>query len=291
MSTERSPMFGLYRFHGETHSHVGETMGKVMKQDIQKSFEFYHTHMTSTLGYTEDELKSSALSFKDTIEKRSPQLSEEINGVAKGSQMEQWKIYMMNARSEFVAARPFMPPAKPTTPAAATECTSFADPNNKVLAQTWDFDESLESVSYVVSVKVGDGVEIVMVMEAGLIGKFGMNSLGVGVSFNMLGQKEFEQTTPTGGCVPIHVLLREALMCDSTDSAVKRLTHLAPHFTSGRVTVMDKTGECRLVEIAGPRVDPISPADIYTPIAVHSNHYLRCVARSLPTPDWRGAKR
>jgi len=99
-----------------------------------------------------------------------------------------------------------------------------------------------------------------------------LNNAGLGVCLNILtvGSK-------LGG-VPIHVMLRAILDCQSADEATA-IIERAPLGKSSNVMVADRTGNCFDREFAG---DETLTPDAIGGNLVHTNHYL---GKEINAPD------
>jgi len=243
---------------GDAHQR-GVSHGEQLRSEIAEALVFYR----DIFNLPEDVVLQHAAHFQSIIAAFNPGYSDEINGIAEGAGQDPLWIVALNARTEILALN------KQTT---TNECTSmcfFAPP---ILGQTWDWGQRLEAICAVMRINRPDGHVIRMLTEPGIIGKIGMNNAGLGVCLNIL----------TLGCrlegVPIHVMLRAILDCQSTDEATTMIER-APHGKSSNVMVADRTGNCFDREFAGN--ETLTPKAIGGNL-IHTNHYL---GEEINSPD------
>ncbi len=115
-----------------------------------------------------------------------------------------------------------------------------------------------------------------MVTEAGIVGKIGLNSAGVGVCLNAIRARGVHW-----GRLPTHIALRTALECTSYAEAAATLERVGVA-TSCHILVADRTGAVGL-EFSHADLQKL-PLDAASGRLVHSNHFL------VPhrTPDGAG---
>lgn len=107
---------------------------------------------------------------------------------------------------------------------------------------------------------------IQMITEAGIIGKIGFNSVGVGVCLNAIRSQGMDPTR-----LPVHLALRMALESHSTKEALQSLEHwgiAAP----GHILIADSTGDAVGFEFTSTTMAKLLP-DAKGRV-VHSNHLL-----------------
>src|SRR5690606_13306076 len=114
-----------------------------------------------------------------------------------------------------------------------------------------------------------EGPNYVTIVEAGLLGKFAMNSAGFTLSVNTL---VTSADIDTSG-LPFHVLLRALVDCQTTYDAVELLSSVQ-RASSGNYLVGTPDGamldiECEPGGIAGVHVLPLVNGQI-----THTNHFV-----------------
>ena len=104
-------------------------------------------------------------------------------------------------------------------------CTalSWHDDNSALLAQNWDWRPAQQpNLIHLTILQPGQSIE--MITEAGIIGKIGLNSAGIGVCLNAIRVKGVSYEK-----LPVHLALRKALEYSGD------LNELAGHFKAGGV--------------------------------------------------------
>ncbi len=181
-----------------------------------------------------------------------PLQNAEIEGLAAGAAQPDWLLYALNARSEIL------------NNVKVAECTSLIDTRRRILAQNWDWGRALEERVVLLRVRGENGGDIATLTEAGILGKVGMNSAGLGVCLNIL-----SYPGRLDG-LPVHVFLRAVLERDNVTAVRALLAGYGPGKAS-HLLVADATGDSLSVEFAGKRWFELQPRDGFL---CHSNHYL-----------------
>lgn len=189
-------------------------------------------------------------------------------GVASGAGVELADIIAINVRTE-IAFGLFSDGC--TALAWKTDYASF-------LAQNWDWMEAQKANLIVLTIVQQDKPAIKMVTEAGLIGKIGLNSAGVGVCLNAIKVKGMDPTR-----LPCHLGLRMVLESNSREEAVQKLEKYGIA-SSCHMLVADATGgvglEWSSVEVQ--KVTMNASKQVF-----HSNHYLAKHA-GVEDTNWLG---
>ncbi|MCC5579475.1 hypothetical protein IMZ11_27965 [Microtetraspora sp. AC03309] len=187
----------------------------------------------------------------------SPELAEEIEGVAEGAGVPLWVVAALNARTEILAVA--------GTPRGG-ECSTVVRTGPRSLGgQTWDWHEELADGWHVQSVR-GDTVSFTGITEYGILAKIGVNEAGVGVLFNILGHMD-----DGAHGVPVHLVARRVLGgAESFADAIDILSG-APVSASTVVTVVT-ADRAACVELSPAGVAVIPPDE--TGRLVHTNHFI-----------------
>ncbi len=112
--------------------------------------------------------------------------------------------------------------------------------------------------------------------QPGIVGKIGFNSASVGVCLNAI------RARPTStSLLPIHVLLRLALECESVDDAIASIESLGGAASSQHILIADKDG-ARGLELS-PRGGFYLKEDERGVLA-HTNHFLE--NKLVDEPPW-----
>lgn len=159
----------------------------------------------------------------------------------------------------------------PTTPVKLDGCTSLACKDDasghSFLAQNWDWqkEQAPNLVICHVSQPDTDIPDFSMATEAGIIGKIGFNSKGVGVCLNAIRARGVDPSK-----LPVHLALRTVLESCSRAAAVDiiKRTGVAG---SAHILVADETGSVGL-ECTSKGVKELQMDDRGQ--VIHSNHLL-----------------
>jgi isopenicillin-N N-acyltransferase-like protein len=203
------------------------------------------------------EVEQVAMEFMPLLLKQRP-LFEEIQGVAHGSDNNLATIVALNARTEIMYGM------------MDDGCTSLAwktESGKSFLAQNWDWQVEQKENLVVLDVVPEDGKpRFKMVTEAGIIGKIGLNEVGVGVCLNAIRARGVDVSR-----MPAHLGLRLVLESRSRDEAVKKLDSLGIG-SACTIVIADSTGgvalECSAKGIK--KIDMDENGRVF-----HSNHFLK----------------
>ncbi|KAI9830719.1 MAG: hypothetical protein M1819_005383 [Sarea resinae] len=233
---------------------VGRQHGRFAREQIRKSLAFY-------AGYFERKSKmdwpaavKSAELFLPILEADWPDLVEEMKGVAEGASLPFSSIMALNARSEISMGM------------MSDGCTSLAwrTAGFSIIAQNWDWEDAQQDNLIALHIQRASKPSISQITEAGIIGKIGINSAGVGVCLNAIRARGVRFTS-----LPAHLALRVALDSSTRAEAVSALEK-AGVATAFNILVADATGatslECSAVDLI--------KLDMDNGRIAHSNHFL-----------------
>lgn len=233
------------------HVRIGLDHGQSAAGKIRRNVDFYREFISTLTPEADGRLVQLAQHFGEVIKANAPLMAQEIEAIAEGAGLAPHWLYMLNARSEILAQ---------TLP----ECTSVFSPESGVLAQNWDFSPNMQDATVLLDIEFEDGLKVMTVTEAGMVGKIGMNSRGVGVCLNML----HTERNVTGE--PIHVLLR-TLMQAGDIAAVRERISQAGTRRSGNVLVGTAYDGGLNIEYLGSRM---RQSEVAGKPFVHTNHPL-----------------
>ena len=203
-------------------------------------------------------VQDEALASLAAVDAWDPDLAAEIRGTAAGTDLAEWQIAALNARTEILSLASGQRPG---------ECSTVIStiPGRVFSAQTWDWHEELAASWHLQSVTHQEG-SFVGLTEFGILAKIGVNSHGIGVHLNVLGHRE-----DAPGAVPVHLAAAQVLYRAQTLDDALDLLLAVPVRTSSSISVVTPQG-ARMVELspAGPQVLG-SDSDSYL---LHTNHFL-----------------
>lgn len=238
----------------------GRARGSQLRDILQRSFDRY-LELFHTAGRTTDEVRVDGLRTLEALNLWQSRYADEIEHVASAAGLEAWQIAALNARTEILAAG---------HSAAAHECSTIAkriregDHPTTFSIQTWDWHIELDDFWHTQEVR-GFGHAVVGFTEAGILGKAGMNSAGLGTHFNILGH-----TADGAGGVPMHVLATAMLeQCGTIDEALAFIRE-APISASSAFTMVEQ-GRAVSVELSPSGIFVVPMTDDRV---IRTNHFL-----------------
>lgn len=233
----------------------GLAHGRQLKDRIHKTFNFYQQAIFHNSSLNVEQIQARARQVAKLIEGFETDFITEIEAIAEGADIDSWKIYALNARTEILNA-------------PVAECTSLYFEETALLGQTWDWIRELEELIVIVRYEYADGRNIITLTEPGMLAKIGLNNSGLGVCLNFLvSSHELDG-------VPVHIVLRAILECSSIDEAREKIgrsgTGKSSHFLVG-----DANGKCFGMEFAAGKCIEIGSQN---GVLVHTNH---CIGQGI----------
>ncbi|KIW44969.1 uncharacterized protein PV06_03398 [Exophiala oligosperma] len=234
---------------------IGLEHGTNAKPQIQSTIAFYTDLFLRKCNLTWQAACNEADKFTPHIHERYPHLENEMQGIAKGAGLGYNEILALNVRSELFFG------------AALDGCTSLSWKTGKAsfVAQNWDWmKEQKENLVLLKIDQVGQP-SIQMLTEAGMIGKIGLNSAGLGLCVNAI---RCAGSDPTR--TPIHIMWRVVLGCTSISSALEAIDATGCA-SACNMLIADPSGSIG-VEVTHQtilKLEPDSEGRIF-----HSNHML-----------------
>eukprot|EP00485_Elphidium_margaritaceum_P004362 CAMPEP_0202698110 /NCGR_PEP_ID=MMETSP1385-20130828/11373_1 /ASSEMBLY_ACC=CAM_ASM_000861 /TAXON_ID=933848 /ORGANISM="Elphidium margaritaceum" /LENGTH=434 /DNA_ID=CAMNT_0049354723 /DNA_START=67 /DNA_END=1371 /DNA_ORIENTATION=+ len=302
---------------GKNAYEIGVNHGQLLREDIRKCFGVYLERFTvcarhksggascSADGKSWDDavyewIRQVATSYIGFVSKHAHILHDvvdELKGIAEGSKMELWKIYVINARGELFGlffngyATSNWYPAQPAAAAASeeridlNECTTVMSKKNSVLSQNWDWLRNMEE--HIVLLNVNH--EILTMVECGMIGKVGFNKHGLGITINSLHRPPAEclakdVDTLRINAIPIHLIIRHLLNAYESVQQIRDagIVSKLPVNRFIGIGILDKHQDGVYVEYCGlNHLDQLPLSD--SRLSFHANHFLGCGLSKLIT--------
>jgi hypothetical protein len=214
--------------------------------------------------------------FRDAARRWTPDLLEEVEGIAEGAAVPTDLVFATNCLDEAWWWHEKGP---------GCSVVAVADRGPvPVIGQTMDLDTWMDTTQVVLQLSHPDGLEQVILSRAGVVGLCGANSAGLGVVVNALDQLAVD---PHG--VPVAFVLRSVLASRRLDD-VRRLLHRLPHASGQAYTAASPEGvvgfECGADVVTEYVNDPARPGARW-----HTNHPLAATADEaarLRGPDQTG---
>lgn len=257
---ERFPMIEV----SGTSYEIGFQQGELCREKVAGSISCYKEMFLDYSGLTWERAKELSKRFIPVIEEYNADYLEEIRGVADGSGFDFEDILALNCRSELV----FVGNEFDKVDGGCTSIGISSDAgkdNHAFVAHNWDWKTSQKDSMILMKVRQKNGKpDIFMVTEAGIIGKTGFNSAGIGLFLNALSTNQ----APAG--LPLHMAMRGILDCETLSEAIGAATRMnlgcCANFMIGH-----KNGECVDIEIENEDFDVLYP---HNGIIVHTNHFI-----------------
>lgn len=239
-------IFPIIKIQGRAED-LGLQQGTLLKERIHRTVDFYKKHFLQP----EDHILEIAGQFRKATEAFRRDLHQEIEALSRAAEVDPLWIYALNGRTELLNLNP-------------NECTTLAFRKEGLIGQNWDWDSEVEELAVILDIEKEDGHRIMTMTEPGMIGKIGMNSYGLGVCLNFMSIDDYQ---PYG--VPLHVLLRSILECESVNQALDTVKAHLPGKV-GNILISDRSGAIEDIELAGHEFHSASIEDLF----VHTNHFL-----------------
>ncbi|TEY71259.1 hypothetical protein BOTCAL_0097g00140 [Botryotinia calthae] len=245
-----------------TPKEIGFEHGNILSSEIKDQMRIYDAMFQSTSSLTWPEVHEIAKEFQVTIQKLTPDIYDEMVGIAEGAGVDILDIVALNCRSEIALGK------------FTDGCTSLGwkmqgkeVEEKMVLAQNWDWTENVKKNLAMVEIERKEKGKIWMVTEAGIVGKIGFNSAGVGVCLNAI------RARPTHTHkLPIHVALRICLESDSVEKAIASIEELGGVASSQHILIADpsKTLSMELSPVGNCFLEPCDDGFV-----AHTNHFIK----------------
>ncbi len=252
-----SPLVEVIDIEGEPFAR-GHQYGARAAEAIRQNLDAYRRLIAYHGGLEGDVATAAALAFAPILEDHAPALLEEMRGIAAGAGCDLADLLLINARSELMAA-----------PSHSGECTALAATapataeGRVLLGQNWDWYTAVAAEPVLLRIRRPAGLEILTLVEAGQVGKIGLNSAGLGVCLNFLSHSH------RGPGLPIHVLLRLMLECDTLPAAAWQ-AYGHPRAGAANVLLAHAEGEILDLELTATAADYLYGDGGWL---VHANHF------------------
>lgn len=255
----------------------GRQYGVQAEPEIRAAISHYGAQVRD-LGLDDDDLARVVAAYLPRIESFAPDHLEEMQGIAAGAGAPFHHIVMLNARTEVLklamskALRDQLFDVEPDgCTALVIGATASAD-GRLIHAHNWDWKMESADASVVVRIRNDDKPDILMFAEAGALGRFGFNSVGIGVTANYL---ESDRDYRSIG-VPLALLRRH--MLEQTHLALAiHSAYTTPKSGSNNIVLTHADGLIFNFECAPDETFPVEPRG---DVLVHANHWQSPVALS-----------
>ena len=238
----------------------GVQIGKELKNQISINYQNQTKYYRDKEDFNYRKWGDIAKRYIPAMEKWTPEVMEEIKGMAEGAQMELEQILALTTAYEKSFSRDMI----------SEKCTSFllspkATYAQKVIVGQTNEECILEWMNELDTVihHVDNGKESLIYTHPGVPAYTGINNQGLAVLW------EYIDNGRTGDGVPTNAIIRHLLECANAGEAVEFLK-MVPHDVPNEFGIADKSGKIVSVECFPNRVY-VKSDDVYL---VHTNHNL-----------------
>ncbi len=249
---------------------IGYIHGSQAKEQVKISVETYKAMFWDYSGISWESACKYSKTFIPVINEYDPDYMEEIRGIAEGSGYQVDEILALNVRSEIVLQ------GGQVDSSVTDGCTTFVftpditENRHLLLGQNWDWKRSIQSGCIILHIKQKNKPDITMVTEAGIIGKIGYNSAGVGITLNALGS----DMKVEGKTIPLHIAMRGMLDSQSLSDVIRSATRI-PLACCAHFMIGSANGEGVSLEVGPGDFDAFYAEEGFL---AHTNHFI--------TPAW-----
>lgn len=258
-----------------TPREVGAQHGELLRDRIELAVEQYLERFDHFADLDRAAARREARRYIEPIREFDSEILEEIEGIADGAGLALEDVLAINCRSELMFGTNLI-----------MECSSFGlqpsvtETGHTYVGQNWDWAPDIQSTLAIVAIRQeSPKPDVVILDEAGVVGRMGFNSDGIGLCTNTL---IADQERPSG--VPYNVLLRGVLNSRRLDDALGGLIRRDRAICSNHM-IGDGRGQTIDVELTPDQYDYIAPSD---GIVVHGNHFAgpRLMVRDRSVEKW-----
>ncbi|KAF3051106.1 hypothetical protein E8E11_004820 [Didymella keratinophila] len=187
---------------------IGFQHGRAAQSQIERCIAFYAKLFLKNCKIEWPQVLQHASKFEQQAKSKWPAYHEEIQGIADGAGTQLLDIIAINVRTEINFGL------------FSDGCTALSWQTEKRSwhGQNWDWMTEQKQNLIITKITQAHKPTIVQVTEAGIIGKIGFNSAGVGTLFNAIRVHGADSTR-----LPAHFGLRMALESNSVADAVQTL--------------------------------------------------------------------
>lgn len=233
----------------------GRQYGASTRSAIRHNVDDYLRLLEFHAGLSRHAALDAARSFEPILAAHTPDLWDEMQGIAEGAGCDPVEVLLLNSRSELMRKM--------------GECTALAasptvtQRGQVLLGQNWDWYTAVEMDPLLLRIRQPGKPEILTLVEAGQVAKIGLNSAGLGVCLNFL------EHADQGMGVPVHVILRQMLNCAHLGEAIREAYRL-PRGGAANILLGHAAGEVLDLELTATDADFLYADQGWL---VHANHF------------------
>jgi isopenicillin-N N-acyltransferase like protein len=172
----------------------GRAYGESAREQVALSVAYYQEAFAASSGLGWADVLAEAAQWRPVVAAAAPHLLAEMDGIAEGAGRRPEEILALNARGEIVRSgdSAFGAAARPAAAGETDGCSSFAllpeatASGHVYCGQNWDWREATEATVVLVRVVQPPKPTVIMQVEAGQVGRHGVNSTGLALNANGL---------------------------------------------------------------------------------------------------------
>ena len=264
------PPFPVISIEGDAYE-CGLQHGAAAADRVAKTIDFYLPSFVKQAGLTLGEVRERARGYGAQIAQIDADIMRELEGIAAGAQQQLEDVIAVNCRTEILYGS--LGGKEP-----ATECTTVAvlpeatRDGNILVGKNWDWRNQTVEAVVVLRIRQRHKPALVMIVEAGMVGRDGFNEHGVMVCGNLLVSNEDRGKVG----VPIPILRRRILHSRHYYEAIDSLVR-APRGASGHYVIAHRDGVAIDFETTPENVYTVYPE---RGLLTHANHFQSVVAQT-----------
>ena len=253
----------------------GRQYGEQAAQRIKLGIEHYATQLDRS-KLTWQDIRDITGKYEPTIAAFDADYIEEMRGIAEGAGVEYAAVLLLNARTELLKLAQrrqrgeSMPDEDPDGCTGVVVMPKASASGRLIHAQNWDWKAECAETAVILKVRRDNGPDLITFTEAGVLARFGFNSVGISITGNYL---ECERDYRQFG-VPLALIRRKVL--EQTQLAVAmKAVYATIKSASNNIIVAHANGVAIDFECAPDETFQILPE---RGLIVHANHFQSPVA-------------
>ena len=249
---------------GDPHSR-GIQYGKKAKPLIEKAIGIYQKVFLEESGVAWEKAIDFSKRFTKGVKNYDEGMVEEVRGIAEGAGRSFEEILTVNLRTEILNG----------LKQSQEGCTSFCAlpeitrERKILLAQNWDYKPWAAETMLLLQIHCRKGPDILTIVEAGQLARFGMNSAGIGICNNFI-QCETDGKNMEKG-VPTTFIRRKALGHEKYYDVLGTILHTPRSFSANYlIATAEGDGDAINIEATPETAYFLFPKE---GLVTHSNHF------------------
>lgn len=276
-----SDLIPLLKLEGSPYE-IGLAHGRALEEPIKEFFATVTTvHRANNAHLTVDRESLTAFCMRNRgfLEKFSPELMQEMRGIADGAGLDLEAIIYLNTFLEMEDLRAPNLGGR-ILPDALWGCTTFnvtADTttgNRAYLGQTFDMEEYYEKFLVLLEITPPQGPRMLVASLAGVLGLVGLNTAGVAAVINKI------VATDARPGVIFPFIMRKALAAERIGDALGTVIFSPRAAGMNYQLAGSGTAFCAETSARDYCLLPVESA------LAHTNHYVSEAMRRFETPNW-----